>query len=155
LRAVMETMFTSQEFFSEGAWQTKLKSPLEVVVSAVRANDADVIDTASLVQKIADLGEPLYGKLEPTGYPTTGESWLSTADVMGRLNFANALMSGQVQGVKLNVSKLDGMDVNGIARELLGRNASPQTQEALATQMEGQQPTTRFLAGMVIASPDF
>ena len=28
LRAVMETMFTSPEFFSEGAWQAKVKSPL-------------------------------------------------------------------------------------------------------------------------------
>src|SRR5262249_36188453 len=124
LRAVMETMFMSQEFFSEAAWQAKLKSPLEVIVSAVRASDADVIDTLTLVQKIADLGEPLYDKLEPTGYPTTGESWLSTANVMGRLNFANTLMSGQIPGVKLNVSKLDGLDVNAIARELLGRNVS-------------------------------
>jgi uncharacterized protein (DUF1800 family) len=155
LRAVMETMFTSAEFFSEGAWQAKLKSPLEMVVSSVRASDADVIDTFTLVQKIADLGEPLYGKLEPTGYPTTGESWLSTANVMGRLNFANTLMSGQIPGVKLNVSRLDGLEVNGIARELLGRNASPQTQDALATEMEGKPTTTRFVAGLVFASPDF
>jgi len=26
-------------------------------------------DTNTLAQRIADLGEPLYGKLEPTGYP--------------------------------------------------------------------------------------
>src|SRR5262249_41593813 len=41
LRAVLQTMFKSKEFSSAGAWQTKLKSPLELVVSAVRALDAD------------------------------------------------------------------------------------------------------------------
>ena len=32
LRAVLTTMFASPEFFSEGAWQAKVKSPLEAVV---------------------------------------------------------------------------------------------------------------------------
>ena len=67
LRAVMAAMFTSPEFLSEGAWQAKVKSPFEMVVSAVRALNADAADTFTLVQKIADLGEPLYGKLEPVG----------------------------------------------------------------------------------------
>src|SRR4029077_19239774 len=61
LRAVLETMFTSPEFFSEGAWQAKVKSPFEMVVSAVRALGAEAADAFTLVQKIADLGEPLYG----------------------------------------------------------------------------------------------
>ncbi len=45
LRAVMQTMFTSPEFFSEGAWQAKVKSPLEMVVSAVRAFNGETTDT--------------------------------------------------------------------------------------------------------------
>ena len=71
LRAVLQTMFTSPEFFSEGAWQAKVKSPFEMVVSAVRALGGETTDAFTLVQKIADLGEPLYNKLEPTGYPNT------------------------------------------------------------------------------------
>jgi len=44
------------------------------------------------VQKIADLGEPLYNKLEPNGYPNTGDVWLSTAGIMGRMKlFGRAL----------------------------------------------------------------
>ena len=58
------------------------------------------------MQKIADLGEPLYNKLEPTGYPNTGDSWLSTAGIMGRINFSAALASGLVPGVKLDASRL-------------------------------------------------
>ena len=37
LRAVMETLLLSREFLSEGAWQAKMKSPLEMVVSSLRA----------------------------------------------------------------------------------------------------------------------
>jgi uncharacterized protein (DUF1800 family) len=97
LRAVLETMFTSPEFFSEGAWQAKVKSPLEMVVSAVRAVGGEASNTYTLVQKIAELGEPLYNKLEPNGYPNTAEAWLSTAGVMGRMNFSAALASGWFQ----------------------------------------------------------
>ena len=43
LRAVMETMFRSPEFFSEGAWEAKIKSPLEMVASTVRALGGEVL----------------------------------------------------------------------------------------------------------------
>jgi uncharacterized protein (DUF1800 family) len=155
LRAVLQTMFTSPEFFSEGAWEAKVKSPLEMVVSAVRAMGGEASDAFTLVQKIADLGEPLYGKLEPTGYPETGEGWLSTANLLGRVNFATALASGQVPGVKLDSARLDGKDAPAIAREVLSRPASDQTLEALAKGLEGKTPTARMVASLVLSSPDF
>ena len=126
LRAVLQTMFTSAEFLSEGAWQTKIKSPFEMVVSAVRATGADAIDTTAL-QKISDLGEPLYGKVEPNGYPLTGDAWLGTADLLGRLSFASALVAGQVPGVKVDTAQWEGKDNTAISRELLGRDAAPET----------------------------
>ena len=85
LRAVLLTMFDSLEFRSEGAWDAKIKSPFEMVVSAVRATNADAIDTTILTQRVSDLGEPLYRKVEPNGYPLTGDGWLGTADLLGRL----------------------------------------------------------------------
>ena len=108
LRAVLQTMFASPEFFSEGAWQAKVKSPFEMVVSAVRALGGEATDTFTLAQKIAELGEPLYGKVDPNGYPETGEGWLSTANLLGRMNFATALASGQVPGVKVDSSRAGG-----------------------------------------------
>jgi uncharacterized protein (DUF1800 family) len=41
----------------EGAWQSKLKSPLEMVVSAVRALNADAADALPLAQRIAEIGQ--------------------------------------------------------------------------------------------------
>ena len=155
LRAVLETMFTSPEFFSEGAWQAKIKSPFEMVVSAVRAIGGEASDAFALVQKIADLGEPLYNKLEPTGYPNTGDAWLSTAGIMGRMNFSTALASGLVPGVTLDSSRLAGKDEPAIAREMLGRDASPQTQAAIERGLEGKERTPPFIASLVLGSPDF
>ena len=56
LRAVLQTLFSSVEFSSEGAWQSKLKSPLEMVVGSVRALNAEATDTFALSQRIAETG---------------------------------------------------------------------------------------------------
>ncbi len=155
LRAVLETMFTSPEFFSAGAWQAKVKSPFEMVVSALRAVGAEASDTFALVQKIADLGQPLYNKLEPTGYPNTGDAWLSTVGVMGRMNFSVALASGLVPGVTLDPSRLAGKEYSAIARGLLGRDPSTQTQAAIEKGLEGKEQTPPFIASLILSSPDF
>jgi len=155
LRAVLETMFTSPEFFSEGAWQAKIKSPFEMVVSAVRAMGGEALDTYTLVQKVADLGEPLYNKLEPTGYPNTGDAWLSTTGIVGRMNFSAALVSGVLPGVTLDPSHLAGKDESALERDLLGRDASPQTQAAIEKGLEGKEKTPPFIASLVLGSPDF
>ena len=42
LREVMRTMLNSKEFWSVGAYRSKMKSPLEMVASAVRAVNGDV-----------------------------------------------------------------------------------------------------------------
>jgi uncharacterized protein (DUF1800 family) len=155
LRAVLETMFTSREFFSEGAWQAKVKSPLEMVVSAVRALQAEASDSFTLVQKVADLGEPLYGKEPPTGYPDTSETWLSTSGVLGRINFAAALAGGQIPGVKVDSSRFEGKDAAAITREVLHRDASPQTLAAIADGFQGKEASPAVVLGLAISSPDF
>jgi uncharacterized protein (DUF1800 family) len=156
-------MFTSREFFSEGAWQSKMKSPLEMVASAVRATGAETADSFMLVQKVADMGEPLYGKLEPTGYKDSAETWLSTANVISRIGFANALGAGQVPGVKVDPakwavndpSKFVARDPAEIAHDLLGRSASPQTLSAIDRGIEGKPATPGMIVGLVISSPEF
>ncbi len=155
LRAVLQTLFTSPEFLSEGAWQAKLKAPLEMVVSAVRALNGDVTDTFALAQRIADLGEPLYGKLEPTGYPNTGDAWTNTAGVLGRINVASALAAGQVPGVKVDMSRFNFKDPPTVAGELLNRAPSASTLAAIEKGIQGQEATPSILATLVLSSPDF
>jgi len=155
LRAVLQTMFSSPEFVSTDAWRGKLKSPLEMVVSAVRALNANVTDTFALAQRIADLGEPLYGKLEPTGYPNTGEAWTNTAGVLGRINFAAALVNGQVPGLKVDLSRLNPRNPGAVARELLNVDLSPSMLAAIEKGIQGNDANPSTLATLVIGSPDF
>jgi uncharacterized protein (DUF1800 family) len=154
LKAVLQTMFSSPEFLSEGAAQAKVKSQFEWVVSAVRALGAEPTDALALVQKIADLGEPLYGKVEPTGYPSSSDTWLSTASLLGRLNFSSSLVSGQVAGVKLDGSRFDGKDGAAISRDLLLKEPTAQMEEAFRHAAENNQ-TGRYMAGLALSSPEF
>ena len=101
LRVVMETLLLSPEFLSEDAWQAKVKSPLELVVSALRVLDADVTDTVPIAQRLADLGQRLYGKSEPTGYTNVSRTWVNSAGLIGRVNFSTAITSGQLPGVSI------------------------------------------------------
>ena len=102
LRAVMQTMLESREFWSVGAYRSKMKSPLEVVVSAVRSSGGNVDFANALVNQVAQLGEPLYRKIEPTGYSNSSREWMNTAGLMARMNFAVQLSSNKVPGVTVD-----------------------------------------------------
>jgi uncharacterized protein (DUF1800 family) len=155
LRAVMETMFRSPEFFSEGAWQARVKSPLEMAASAIRALGGDVTDAWTAVQKVADMGQALYAKLEPTGYPDVAETWLGATAVIARMNFGAAAASGELPGVSVDTSRWQGMDNASIAKALLGRDASPQTLDAIAAGLQGRNASPAVVASLVLGSPDF
>src|SRR5204863_4337981 len=145
LRAVLHTLFASPEFLSEGVRQAKLKSPLEMVVSAARALNAEVTDTFALAQQIADLGEPLYGKLDPTGYPNTGEAWTNTAGVLGRINFAAALTAGQIPGVKIDISRFNFKSPAAVAADVLNISPSPSMLAALQQGIHDKEATPSIL----------
>jgi uncharacterized protein (DUF1800 family) len=155
LRAVLETLFSSVEFQSEGAWEAKLKSPLEMVVSAVRATSAEVTDTFAIAQRIADLGEPLYGKLEPTGYPNTGDAWANTASILGRINFSSALTGKQIPGVTVDLARFDGKPPAAVARDVLGTTPSASTLAAIDRGGQDGPSTPDAIVALVLSSPDF
>ena len=117
LRAVMKTMLESREFFSQGAYRGKLKSPLEVVASAVRAVSGDVDYAFPLANQVAQLGQPLYRKQEPTGYANSSKEWLNSGGLLARMNFALQLADNKVPGVKVDAHQAARPDdpVAGIA----------------------------------------
>ena len=90
----MKTMLDSKEFWSEGAWRAKMKSPLEMVASAIRATGAEVASAFALSNQLQQLGQPLYRKLEPTGYSSAGAEWTNSAALLARMNFGLALDAG-------------------------------------------------------------
>ena len=165
IRAVLHTAFTSKEFFSQGAYRAKIKSPFEMIVSAVRATGADVDFAFPLGNRLNQLGEPLYRKLEPTGYSNLGAEWLNSSSLLTRMNFALDLAQNHVQGSKVDTSAFD-TDVAGVARRILFREISPETRTAIEKMLAEQQEKNKdkkpnavarpgLIAGLVLGSPDF
>src|SRR4029078_4343426 len=100
IRRVRETILTSKEFFAADAYRAKVKTPLEYVVSAVRATGTDVTEAMPLVRAVQQLGMPLYQCQPPTGYIDRSEAWVNTGALLNRMNFALQLVGGRLRGVQ-------------------------------------------------------
>ena len=69
---------------------------------------------------MAQLGEPLYRKQEPTGYTNAGAEWMNSAALLARMNFAVALAANRIPGVKVDAARFgDAEDTSQIARALM------------------------------------
>ena len=109
LREVTRTILTSPEFFSAEALHAKVKTPLEFVVSAVRATDAEVHDAKPLVNQVSQLGMPLYQCQPPTGYKDTADAWVNTGALVGRMNFGLSLTANKLRGIVDSQTKPDAI----------------------------------------------
>jgi uncharacterized protein (DUF1800 family) len=145
IREVVRTIVTSNEFFAQNAYRAKVKSPFEVVVSAMRAMNAAPDSTPRTAGAIAYLGEPLYGHQAPNGYPETGDAWMNTGAILNRINFGIAAAGNRIPGA--NVAAIPGYDsltnvprakqVDAVVSMLLGGAASPDTRAVL---LSGENP---------------
>jgi uncharacterized protein (DUF1800 family) len=161
IRAVLSTMFNSKEFLSQGAYRAKIKTPFEMIVSAVRATGAKLDSATRLSNQLNNLGEPLYRKLEPTGYSSANEEWVNSSALLARMNFALQLTQNRVQGVRVDSKKFPTTPA-AAAQQLLFTNATAQTLSAIGKAIEDQKkkspnepPSGALIAGLVIGSPDF
>jgi uncharacterized protein (DUF1800 family) len=155
IREVMKAMLDSKEFWSQGAYRAKLKTPFEMVASSVRALGANVTDAWALANQVGNLGEPLYRKQEPTGYSNLNSEWVNSAALLNRMNFALQLAKNGVEGVKVDIRRF-GNNPETVAKTLMYRSASSQTRSAINKALKDQkQKTPALVAGLVIGSPDF
>ena len=102
IREVLKTMLHSPEFWAPDAYRAKVKTPLEFVVSAVRASGAEVTDALPLARQLQTMGMPLYGMQPPTGYSMKADAWVNSSALLGRMNFALALTAGKLKGVQVD-----------------------------------------------------
>lgn len=141
LRAVVRSIVTSPEFFSDEAWRAKVKSPFEVVVSAARALGADPDPTPRTAALMAALGQPLFGHQAPNGWPELGDAWINTGSILGRINFGLAVAGGALPGISPRswpaTDSLAGasreVQVDALVRSLLGGEVSPDTRAVLVS----------------------
>ncbi len=97
IRATLEVLLFSPEFWDERCFGAKFKSPYEYVISAARAaGTPDITNYRPLFGTMALLGMPPYGRETPDGYADRRESWLNPDAMMTRLGFATALGQGHL-----------------------------------------------------------
>jgi uncharacterized protein (DUF1800 family) len=106
IREVLRAMIHSPEFWSPDAYRAKFKTPLEFVVSAVRATGANVVTPDALVQNLTAMGMQPYGMILPTGYSTNAAAWENTGALLARINFSSNLTQGKIAGVQFDPADL-------------------------------------------------
>jgi uncharacterized protein (DUF1800 family) len=175
IKAVLHAMIWSPEFWSRESYHAKIKTPFELVVSAVRALGTDVDTPMPLVQWVGRIGEPLYQCQPPTGYSDKAETWVNTGALLNRLNYSLALAGNKMRGARTDVASLLGVDSNALPRAaldravqvFLGGQAAPTTVETLEKQLDNPQVLQAKLddprkqvdlgvvAGLVLGAPEF
>jgi uncharacterized protein (DUF1800 family) len=97
IRDVLQTLFSSPEFWDRRYYAAKFKTPYEFVISATRASGLPVANVRPLAGAMATLGMPLYGCQTPDGFKSTQQAWLSPDAMMTRISFATALGNGRFE----------------------------------------------------------
>jgi uncharacterized protein (DUF1800 family) len=165
LREVMRTLLSAPEFVSPDAYRAKVKTPLEFVVSAVRASGTEVQDATPLVRAMQQLGMPLYMCQPPTGYKDTADAWVNTGALVNRMNFAlqlggNSLRGGAGRRAGLRAGRssesvepvanaLQGVP-NQIIETVLNNDVSATTRDTIA-----KAATPGQMLALTLGSPEF
>jgi len=170
---VLRTMFRSPEFWSPEAYRAKIKTPLEFVVSAVRASGSLVDDARPLINNLNNMGMAPYSMQPPTGYSMKATAWVNSSALLSRMNFALGLTAGRMRGVSVDAAHLapganDAQSaLAALEMSLLGGDVSKQTHETIAQQLEDPQiaqrklddapraPNVAAIAGLILGSPEF
>jgi uncharacterized protein (DUF1800 family) len=175
IREVLRTMFRAPEFWAADAYRAKMKTPFEFVVSSARASGVDVQNAMPLVQNLNRMGMPLYGMQPPTGYSMKAETWVNSAALLARMNFALQLGTGRLPGSTLDQQALlrgaQPPDADSalalLEGNILSGDVSPQTHSVIQKQLSdpqvaqrrlddpGRAPNFGAIAGLIMGSPEF
>ena len=139
IRETVRTIVTSEEFFATDAYRAKVKSPFELVVSALRAMNATPDMTPRTAQVVARLGQPLFLHQAPNGWPERGDAWINSGAILNRINFGLVLAGGALPGARperwaryeMLVRAPRSAQVDGVITGVLGGEASVETRRIL------------------------
>jgi uncharacterized protein (DUF1800 family) len=94
LSEVLGTLLRSAEFANPAS--AKFKDPMHFVISAVRAayGDKIILNTSPLQNWLNRLGQGLYNRQTPDGYPATASAWNGSGQMAQRFDIARAIGGG-------------------------------------------------------------
>ena len=162
IAAVMATLAQSRVFWAEAKKRSKMKSPLELVVSSLRALEADVKNSQPMMSWFDRMGEPLYGYVPPTGFPDYAESWANAGTLLARMNFGIHLATSKIRGIELKRLSRDSGDLTtDEALAVYGKLLLPaQDTSAIASEVKETIPDDAKrkevqVISMLLGSPEF
>ena len=90
----LETLFTSKEF--KAALDSKFRTPMEVVVSTARLayEDRQLQNYVPFTNSLDRLGQGLYQRVTPDGYPMQKNMWDGSSQLFQRFEVVRFLSSG-------------------------------------------------------------
>lgn len=137
-KTLYAAIFKSPEFTSPAAYRSLVKNPTELMVHSLKALKAPQLARLAVTSGPA-MGQQLFNPPDVGGWPRN-EAWISSNDVMSRVNFVSNLL-GQVKNpppaVEAHQQQLEGV-------------LSPQTAKLLS---QATDDKTRWL--LILASPEF
>jgi uncharacterized protein (DUF1800 family) len=162
IAAVLRTMFLSSDAAAVGGH--KFKDPMRFLVSSMRFTyDGQTVPNAEpLVNWLRQMGEPLYGRITPDGWPLDSASWTGSGQMSKRFDFARVIGSGRnrlfvddsdhaMPGAVADLSKdAPPLRDSALYRDAIAQGLSVATSNALD---QAKSPTewNTFL----LSSPDF
>lgn len=154
ITAVLRTMIAAPEFTA--SLGTLYKDPQHYLLSALRLgfDDRLVSDPSWMAQTLAALGQPLYGRLTPDGYPLDASEWNSSGQLGDRFKVAEAIARGApklftVAGIAAPVGSPPDLKAITAATGIHARRAAA-TEAALAEARNMREWNALFLS-----SPEF
>ena len=149
IRQVLETLFHSREFWAPEAYNARVKTPFEFVVSSLRATQADVTDPQPLLATLNKMGEQLYGCQPPTGYSTKSDVWVNSAALLDRMNFGLALTTNKLPGITFDLAQLMAYGTSGSSAPQNNSPASPVPAAAVGTTVKPATASAAASDGMM------
>ncbi len=159
------TVLHSRAFFASSNLGTRVQSPIDYAVGAVRA--LELLDPPPSTLVLADwsarLGQDLFNPPNVGGWPG-GRSWLSARSLIGRVNFATALVDGRGVGrdAPLDAIALAGRYGRGGSRDqtlsfcaelLLGFAPDRRWIDQLSTKTDWNAESARLAIARLLTTP--
>ena len=163
IKKMLRFVVGSADFWGEKSRLSKVKSPHEFMISALRVTGAVPRAYRSLSRWSQRMGEPLLLQPVPSGYSDDARSSLSAAGLLSRMNFAIALAGDRLQGVSVDTRQIlgagpDAQLVDRTTRAVLVGAATSATVRAIQERIS-EEPSPegkrRVALAMALASPDF
>lgn len=130
----------------------KFKDPVHFVLAAVRLayDDQPIRSPGPMVSWLNRLGEPLFGRQTPDGYPLSGSAWDSPGQMTVRFEIAKAIGSTGAGLFKTDESSPQEPAFpqlsNALYFQSLKKRLSPRTRQVLAQAASPQEWNTLLLS---------